>query len=921
MSLRCPSPRQASHRCVADHEDAPRVRRPKSSTSASLRIRDPDATMHQTSAPHRSYNQYPFTNVVMTTPRRRHIKAPPPKGFYRAADERNNWVAATRPVSPVALTPAVVMQHIAHEAHPAINESDLSQVQRWLESLETEAQSFTSYFLFCEMKFHETTVLATGKETPNHLRTAVAFYCLQQASGIFGRYHNVLTTICQNLGSAIYKDFDQLSGHGQRVTAAHCYSQGTTYFDHSKTQDSEATQLRDQIATLEHEKRRLERKLKLAQTQTNTNQNSSSAPESDRRKSMTIHDVETLGTSEKVRLILAAYKTLDPSNKRLILVELLQAAEQPLDAEAMADAVQCMHRDEAEKLTYQLAAEFGHSVYGSFSSATSLKPRSSSVVGVDAQKAKIMRTFESKEVLEAERASYEQLILLRNELAHAKETYLEDIRHERDRNEILSDELKELLSRHRELSHQVPRSCSTTEQATQTDEPATSAVTATVVSQAPVRPFDMATSSGKVQMPLCRFHGISELIADAKLLPKHIKKIFAKRKPMVVQELCATIAAIYQAKMLQDISNDVMGQGRQSLIEFMRDLFVLYHGLRGLAIGQFICIDNGVRKFCEKNARVRVFGMLLGSSAQPCATYKSIGASHQAIDFYLYVLALVLQIGHYTLQTDAATAAAATLSERLGDGIVGSPRATRIPLPQALDVVATAFSFEGGPEGNSCYAKLEQLTDEAIEVDALLENVMSHWFKLFNQQVDFMHTLFESMDREQNGIIEFADFHTLATQLDAQMTQRDCLAMYAQIASTDNVIDGGAFVMAMIEHQQQVLARKRAAPLARAKSGSMGHRHSDVGIDGKIVARQSSFRRPSAPKARSPKRATVELSSNLIGRLRALSLKAVDAPIKNVEARKVRGSLSSENWNVSIGDIIARRPPTAAIDEGDSVDD
>jgi len=80
----------------------------------------------------------------------------------------------------------------------------MQKIEEWLQSLENEAHKFTSYFLFCELKFQQTAVLAIGKDVPNRLRTAVSFYCLQQATSIFGRYQSVLQTICQYV---IYKKY------------------------------------------------------------------------------------------------------------------------------------------------------------------------------------------------------------------------------------------------------------------------------------------------------------------------------------------------------------------------------------------------------------------------------------------------------------------------------------------------------------------------------------------------------------------------------------------------------------------------------------------------------------------------------------------------------------------------------------------
>ncbi|KAF0738328.1 hypothetical protein AaE_008869 [Aphanomyces astaci] len=179
-----------------------------------------------------------------------------------AVQQNPSWFPMTRPYSPLGtVSPTAVMHHLSEEQHPHVKPHDLAQIEAWLLGFEQEAQSFTSYFLFCELKFQQSAVLATGRDIPNRLRTAVAFYCLQQASSIFGRYQSVLDTICVNLGSAIYTSFATLR-RGRHLTALECYHAGLTYFDQVNSLQHENSSLHSNKSTVDELLVRLEQRVK-----------------------------------------------------------------------------------------------------------------------------------------------------------------------------------------------------------------------------------------------------------------------------------------------------------------------------------------------------------------------------------------------------------------------------------------------------------------------------------------------------------------------------------------------------------------------------------------------------------------------------------------------------------------------------------
>ncbi|RQM30457.1 hypothetical protein B5M09_008586 [Aphanomyces astaci] len=87
-----------------------------------------------------------------------------------AVQQNPSWFPMTRPYSPLGtVSPTAVMHHLSEEQHPHVKPHDLRQIEAWLLGFEQEAQSFTSYFLFCELKFQQSAVLATDKSTVDEL--------------------------------------------------------------------------------------------------------------------------------------------------------------------------------------------------------------------------------------------------------------------------------------------------------------------------------------------------------------------------------------------------------------------------------------------------------------------------------------------------------------------------------------------------------------------------------------------------------------------------------------------------------------------------------------------------------------------------------------------------------------------------------
>jgi hypothetical protein len=93
--------------------------------------------------------------------------------------------------------------------------------------------------------------------------------------------------------------------------------------------------------------------------------------------------------------------------------------------------------------------------------------------------------------------------------------------------------------------------------------------------------------------------GIASIIDQAKIPSSTIRKILMKRKPLTLPELHSIIVGYYQAKMYQDVQDDMSGKPRANLAQFIMEMYVLHYGLKDLAISQLVFLDAAIRKHAK----------------------------------------------------------------------------------------------------------------------------------------------------------------------------------------------------------------------------------------------------------------------------------------------------------------------------------
>ena len=96
----------------------------------------------------------------------------------------------------------------------------------------------------------------------------------------------------------------------------------------------------------------------------------------------------------------------------------------------------------------------------------------------------------------------------------------------------------------------------------------------------------------------------------------------------------------------------------------------------------------------------------------------------------------------------------------------------------------------------------------SVDLDLALEKIMKAWFQLHSQQIQAIHSIFELVDQNGDGTLDFQEFCEIVNVLEPNISRRDALSLYQKAAGEDQVIDRNEFVLVMLENQRSIILKE-----------------------------------------------------------------------------------------------------------------
>ncbi len=177
----------------------------------------------------------------------------------RARNDSTAWESPRpRPASRGAArtsTAAVAATASTSASSPVVPPATVHELQEGLQSWlhEADHNSFKSFAVYCEYKLKRGVSLSEQFACPNRFGLAVAWACLVRAADSMPNYRGLLESLAQGLGSAIFCDFEALSGRlvgdGGEDDAWNIFD-ADTHFARSLRQTRELDALRTAVGKL-----------------------------------------------------------------------------------------------------------------------------------------------------------------------------------------------------------------------------------------------------------------------------------------------------------------------------------------------------------------------------------------------------------------------------------------------------------------------------------------------------------------------------------------------------------------------------------------------------------------------------------------------------------------------------------------------
>ncbi|KAG7379807.1 hypothetical protein PHYPSEUDO_008103 [Phytophthora pseudosyringae] len=237
------------------------------------------------------------------------------------------------------------------------------------------------------------------------------------------------------------------------------------------------------------------------------------------------------------------------------------------------------------------------------------------------------------------------------------------------------------------------------------------------------------------------------------------------------------IARLYVAKIAADEQDDAMNRKRQSLADFVMELYTLELGLKPLAKTKLVNLMVAAKQVGNVPEAMRVKWFRRFLNAIP----GDRPLPQTALDFYLLTLQHLIPGGHLSLRLDAASYNACTVSQSTLKALVDDPLVTRLfdSKEQRQRILAfQSISTPSRQDATGSVARSSMTMLSVLQLDDVLDLVMKVWMQYQLRVRDEWAVIFQDIVPDATGVAHFDAFSTMVRTKFPGLDNRALMKIY-----------------------------------------------------------------------------------------------------------------------------------------------
>ncbi|KAE9349564.1 hypothetical protein PF008_g6849 [Phytophthora fragariae] len=246
---------------------------------------------------------------------------------------------------------------------------------------------------------------------------------------------------------------------------------------------------------------------------------------------------------------------------------------------------------------------------------------------------------------------------------------------------------------------------------------------------------------------------------------------------LTTYQIVNEIGRIYIAKIAADEQDDSMNRKRQSLADFVMEIYILELGLKPLAKKKLVNLLLAAKQVGNEPEAMRVKWFRRFMNAIP----GDRPLPQTALDFYLLALQHIIPGGQLALRLEAAYFQSCTVSQSVLKALVDDPLVSRLFDSKEQRQRMLAFQSVSAPsrqDAGGTVARSSMTMLSMLRLDDVLDMVMKVWMQNQLRVRDEWAMVFQEIIPDATGVAHFDAFSTMVRSKFPALDNRALIKIY-----------------------------------------------------------------------------------------------------------------------------------------------